>query len=248
MLRLLHIISGIVVVEQNLFFHIKHISYLSIRIDGNKQSLESIGQNLLDLKTFEIFNTNFGNINISTFDNFPSGLTQLIFSSKNDIKKISKKSFLLFYQLKSLEFFNNSIQYIESQSFAGLHNLENLKIMYETITEVDNETFRNLKSLKNLTLSHNKINDIYDKAFDGLNLQLLDLKYNKLTAIRKEIFVGLKCAVLDLSMNGISFIESNSFKNMICQLIFVTNLNIQGADKTYWGLSNATKIITIGKL
>ncbi|XP_044013945.1 leucine-rich repeat-containing protein egg-6-like [Aphidius gifuensis] len=213
MLQSLNIISGIVVAEPNLFFHIKHISYLSIRIDGHKQSLESLGQELLDLKTFTLFNSNVGNINISTFDNFPSGLTQLIFS--------------------------------KSQSFAGLNNLENLKIMYEKITDIDSDTFRNLKSLKNLTLSHNKIYDIYDKAFHGLNLQLLDLKYNKLTAIKKEMFSGLKCKVLDLSMNEISLIESNSFKNMICQLIFVTSLNIQGGDKNYWGLSNATEIIKL---
>lgn len=243
-LQSLQIINGVVVVVPDLFFYIKNVDQLSMRIDGHKQSLESVGKELLNLKNIIISDSNFGFINVSTFDSYPSGLIQLTFSSKNNITKILRKSFMIFSQLKSLTFHNNNLKYIEPGSFFGLSSLENLKITNENVTVIYDNTFRDLKSLKNLIISHNQIHDIHDEAFNGLNLTLLDLKNNKLKIIKNKMFFGLKCAVLDLSMNSIISIESSSFKNLICQTMFISNLINHEDNRLYWGLKNETKIVS----
>jgi len=122
--------------------------------------------------------------------------------SYNRIRRVPKRTFFFYVNLRHLDLGHNQISTIEN--LAGLSKLEYLNLAYNSLDNLDEMMFEGLHELNALDISHNALVQLSDEPFLNLfNLNVIDVSANQIQTF--QISAGLESLeVLRASWNKIS--------------------------------------------
>ncbi|CAF0805447.1 unnamed protein product, partial [Brachionus calyciflorus] len=164
--------------------------------------------------------------------------------SNNLISFIQKDTFKHIYNLKKINFSNNSLIKIDEKkilindtisinNFNDAKKLEHLNLGWNKLVEFGEKAFYDMKNLRYLSLRSNNIEKIDKTLFDDLiNLETLDLSFNSLRVIEENTFLFLhKLKNLYMSINKFESIENNYFDGLEClENLSISNCQIDKID------------------